>query len=265
MMPEQGSAYAGAHILLVDDNPDELRLLIERLRGTGYRLSVAFDGAQGYDRAVAGKPDLIVLDVCMPRMNGIAMCMRLKATPATADIPVIFLSSGSDLEQRLQGLYCGGCDYVLKPYSPDEVLARIRIHLARPRPAVAQSQRDESVMSDSDQVLVRAAQHYLREHLADVISLDALARLLGTNEKRLTQAFRRCIGATVFEYLRDQRMKAAKRFLAETSLSVVAISEELGFSTAANFSTAFHKQCGLPPSLFRRSIRVRSASSRRNQ
>ena len=251
-----------AHILLVDDNPDELRLLIEWLRGTGYRLSVAFDGVQGYDRAVAGQPDLIVLDVCMPRMDGFAMCMRLKATPSTADIPVIFLSSGNDLDQRLKGLYSGGCDYVLKPYSPEEVLARIRIHLARSKPADAQSQREEGGMLDEDLVLVRAAKRYLRDHLGDAISLDAMARLLGTNEKRLTKAFRRCAGTTAFEYLRQQRMEAAQRFLTETTLSVVAISEELGFSSAANFSTAFHKQFGMPPSVYRQSVRVGAPSQK---
>lgn len=249
-----------AHILIVDDSPDELRLLVERLRGSGYRLSIAFDGAQGYDRAVAGEPDLILLDVNMPRMDGFAMCRRLKATPATAAIPVIFLSSGSNLDQRLTGLHSGACDYVLKPCSPEEVLARIRIHLSLSRPNAPARETAAAGRSDGDQVLVSAAKCYLQDHLAASPSLESLAHLLGTHEKRLSQAFRRCAGMTVFEYLRQERMSAAQRLLTETSLSVVAISDEMGFSSPANFSTAFHKHSGMPPSVFRQTALSRCAA-----
>lgn len=89
-----------AHLLLVDDDPEQLRLLVEFLRGTSYKLSLAFNGTQGYDRALAVKPDLIVLDVRMPGTDGLALCRKLKANAATTDIPVIFLSSASDVQKN---------------------------------------------------------------------------------------------------------------------------------------------------------------------
>jgi DNA-binding response OmpR family regulator len=251
---------SSSHVLIVDDSPDELRLLVEMLRSKDYRLSIAFDGAQGYDRAIAGAPDLILLDVRMPRIDGFAVCRKLKANPVTTHIPVIFLSAARDVNERLVGLQSGGVDYILKPYSPEEVLARVQIHLALSRGSLAGE--DEARMDpgnlDDDQVLVRAAQRYLADNLSNVPSLGCLSRSLGSNEKRLSRAFQKCLDMTVFEYLRQERMRTAQRLLTETSLSVVAISEEVGFSSAANFSTAFRDHAGISPSEFRRTVLLKS-------
>ncbi|HWK61937.1 MAG TPA: helix-turn-helix domain-containing protein [Eoetvoesiella sp.] len=240
------------HILIVEDNPDQLRLLIETLRSSDFRLSVAFDGLQGYDRALASQPDLILLDVRMPRLDGFALCRRLKANPATAGIPVVFLSAADDLSERLIGLRDGGVDYILKPFESEEVIARIRIHLG----LTAKDLLDDACLSaehlNEEEVLVRAAQSQLLANLSQTPRLDELAERLGVSEKRLSRAFRRCLNMTVFQYLRNQRMRTAQRLLTETSLSMVAISEEVGFTSAANFSTAFREHTGVSPSDYRR-------------
>src|SRR3546814_18103872 len=88
-------------------------------------------GAQGYQRAQALQPDLILLDVHMPVLNGFNASRLLKNDPATAHIPIIFLTSANDLNDLLEGLTNGGVDYVIKPFEQEEVLARIRIHLGR--------------------------------------------------------------------------------------------------------------------------------------
>lgn len=256
-MPFHNPVLPKFHILLVDDSPDELRLLIEALRGTGCRLSVAFDGLQGYERAVARVPDLILLDVRMPKMDGFAVCRQLKANPRTARLPVIFLSSAGDLDERLTGLREGAVDYILKPFSPDEVLARVQIHLALASRAgdsgvAGHGLRAELENGESEsQVLVWAAKRYLLDRLADPPSLQELAGALGANFKRLTRAFKEVTGETVFEFLRHERMMLAQRLLTETTLNIAAISEEVGFSTAANFSTAFLEHSGLSPSAYR--------------
>ncbi|HWL30305.1 MAG TPA: helix-turn-helix domain-containing protein [Burkholderiaceae bacterium] len=240
------------HVLLVDDNPDQLRLLIDTLRGCGYRLSIAFDGAQGYDRAVSNVPDLMILDVRMPRMDGFALCRRLKANSSTAHIPIIFLSSAGDIEEKLTGLRGGAVDYILKPYAPEEVVARVRIHLelaGKTRNAAADA---PDVVMDEDEVLVRAAQRELQDCLSLTPRLMDIAERLGVNERRLSRAFRKCLDMTPFDYLRQARMNEARRLLVETPLSIVAISEEVGFSSAANFSTAFREHTGVAPSDYRR-------------
>lgn len=247
---------AAPHILLIDDSPDELRLLAEILRGCEFRLSVAFDGVQGYERAVARVPDLIMLDVRMPRQDGFATCRQLQANPRTAHVPIIFLSASSELHERLEGLNAGAVDYVLKPFWPEEVLARIRVHLryasaAGDRLGYDSRTAGTAPRKSEDEVLVQAAKQYLVEKLAYPPRLQELAQVLGTNEKRLTRAFRKVCGTTVFAHLREQRMKRAEQLLRETSLSIIAISEELGFSSAANFATAFLEHAGSSPSAYR--------------
>lgn len=240
------------HVLLVDDNPEQLRLLIDTLRGCAYRLSVAFDGAQGYDRAVSSMPDLIVLDVRMPRLDGFALCRRLKANVSTAHIPVIFLSSAGDVAEKLTGLRGGAVDYILKPYAPEEVVARVRIHLQLAGKKRFPASDSVDTVMDDDAVLVRAAQRELQDSLSLTPRLIDIAERLGVNERRLSRAFRKCLDMTPFDYLRQERMKEARRLLTETPLSIVAISEEVGFSSAANFSTAFREHVGVAPSDYRR-------------
>lgn len=255
------SLLTDAHVLIVDDQPDELRLLIEILRGTGCRISVAFDGSQAYQRAQAISPDLILMDVRMPRMDGFAACRLLAETPATRAIPIIFLTAAGGLDERLEGLHIGGVDYVTKPFEPAEVLARIRVHLARAdrfRQAPADSPASDA--SDGDAVIVRAAMRHLSERLSAPPTVDQLARLVGTNEKRLSHAFRETLGQTVFEYVRSERLRVAQRLLAGTALSIANIAEEIGFSSAANFATAFRERFGVTPSVYRDEQRARGAA-----
>lgn len=243
-----------AHLLIVDDRVDELRLLIALVRQEGYRISIAFDGAQGYHRAQALQPDLILMDVNMPVLDGFDACRLLQNDDATSHIPIIFLTSASDLDARLQGLHNGGVDYIVKPYEPEEVLARIRIHLRRGRETQDTHHEDTEAtpaVHNMDKTLVNAACQYLRSRLSRPPSMEQLARSLHTNEKRLTRAFRNERGTTVFEYLRDERLRQATRLLLETSLSITQIAEELGYSSSANFATAFRRHTGQTPSEFR--------------
>jgi DNA-binding response OmpR family regulator len=254
------SILTDAHVLVVDDQPDQLRLLIDILRSAGCRISIAFDGSQAYQRAQAISPDLILMDVRMPRMDGFAACRLLAETPSTRTIPIIFLTAAGALDERLEGLGIGGVDYVTKPFEPAEVLARMRVHLAR-----ADRHRrgtvDESIPEPSgDHVIVRAAMRLLSERISAPPTVEQLARLVGTNERRLSQAFREHLGQTVFEYLRGERLRIAQRLLTSTSLTIANIAEEIGFSSAANFATAFRERFGVTPSVYRDEQQARGSS-----
>lgn len=257
-MPHRLSAPRRAHILLVDDNVEELKLLLEVLRQAGYQLSVAFNGMEGYRRALARMPQLILMDVRMGGSDGFAACRLLKADPATAGIPVIFVTASNSLEERLTGLSEGAVDYVVKPFEPSEVLARVRIHLklAGHGPAIATGVTPRPVEAlpahaRADQVLVQAATAFLCDRLSRVPSLPEIARHIGTHEKRLTRAFREIKGVSVFEFVREERLRLAQRLLLQTSLPVTDIANETGFSSAANFATAFRARFGVPPTSYR--------------
>lgn len=116
-------------VLLVDDNPTNLGLLFETLAQSELRLLVAEDGEAALEQIQYLKPDIILLDVMMPCMDGFETCRRLKSNPNTQDIPVIFMTALNETVSKVEGLSIGGVDYITKPIQPDEVLARVNVHL----------------------------------------------------------------------------------------------------------------------------------------
>jgi diguanylate cyclase (GGDEF)-like protein/PAS domain S-box-containing protein len=117
-------------ILVVDDNPVNLGVVGEHLEDNNYNVTVAQDGLEGLKRAEFGQPDLILLDVMMPGIDGFETCRRLKANPVTADIPVIFMTALTDVTDKMAAFQAGGVDYISKPFQTEELLARVRTHLA---------------------------------------------------------------------------------------------------------------------------------------
>jgi signal transduction histidine kinase len=116
-------------ILTVDDQPANLRVLIDCLERSGLQVVVALSGEEAIERARYVQPDLVLLDVHMPGLDGFATCRQLKGSPSTQDIPVIFMTSATETQDKLAAFAAGGVDYVTKPVNEDEVLARINTHL----------------------------------------------------------------------------------------------------------------------------------------
>ena len=118
-----------SRILVVDDDVAGARLVGKYLLREGYIAVLAHDGRTALAKAAAEPFDLILLDVMMPGLDGLAVCRRLSADPATADVPVIFLSARGDLNDRVAGLDVGAVDYLVKPFEPADLLARVRVAL----------------------------------------------------------------------------------------------------------------------------------------
>ncbi|MGD1895849.1 MAG: response regulator [Phormidesmis sp.] len=116
-------------ILIVDDNPTNLEVLSESLIQEGFQVAVAIDGESALEQINYHPPELILLDVMMPGMDGFETCQQLKSNPDTCDIPVIFMTALSDAQNKVQGLSIGAIDYITKPFQHEEVVARVRIHL----------------------------------------------------------------------------------------------------------------------------------------
>jgi signal transduction histidine kinase len=116
-------------ILVVDDNPTNIQVLFDVLSEFGYRVAIAKSGEAALQRLQSYQPDLILLDVMMPGIDGFETCQRLKADPVTRNIPVIFMTALSDSVDKVKGLSLGAVDYITKPIQHEEALARIRIHL----------------------------------------------------------------------------------------------------------------------------------------
>ena len=126
------SASHGA-ILVVDDTPTNVSLLMEVLGRDGFKVLVARDGESALEQALYAPPELILLDVMMPGLDGYETCRRLKADPRTAAVPVIFMTALSDVHDKVRAFEAGAADYVSKPFQHEEVLARVRAHLSLSR------------------------------------------------------------------------------------------------------------------------------------
>ena len=116
-------------ILIVDDNPTNLEILVKFLSRQGFEVLVAMDGEGAIEQISHSRPDLILLDVMMPGIDGFETCRRLKLNKETADIPVIFMTALTETEDKVKGFSVGAVDYVTKPIHHEEVLARIATHL----------------------------------------------------------------------------------------------------------------------------------------
>lgn len=127
-MPADITAPIGT-ILVVDDNPTNIQVLFDVLSEIGYRVAIAKSGEAALQRVQSYHPDIILLDVMMPGIDGFETCQRLKADSATRDIPVIFMTALSDSVDKVKGLSLGAVDYITKPIQHEEALARIRVHL----------------------------------------------------------------------------------------------------------------------------------------
>jgi diguanylate cyclase (GGDEF)-like protein len=123
--PSQGEQI----VLVIDDNPANLKVAVEQLRPTGAQVLTARDGESGIERARLARPDLILLDVQMPGIDGFETCRRLKAEPATSAIPVIFMTALSEIEDVVSGFTAGGVDYITKPFRAEELRARVHTHI----------------------------------------------------------------------------------------------------------------------------------------
>ena len=244
------------HILVIDDTPEDIRSLLVLLQVQPWQISVASDARQGYQRALALRPDLIVLDVHMPQMDGFALCRLLREAPATHVTPVIFLTSAGSVPERPEGLSLGAVDYVLKPFEPEEVLARIRIHLQLVRRGDASGAPVEQL--NSEQIVLRAAMRLIEQNLGEMPGLDEIARQVGTHDKRLSAIFRKHLNMTVFAYVREARLRQGQELVATSEMSIQAISELIGFRNACNFTTAFRERLGVTPSQFRQQSQTRA-------
>jgi len=246
MLPEK--QQGAATILIIDDEPVQLRAIVAELTAVGFETLIARDGADGLRKAERGGPDLILLDILMPGWDGYETCRRLKATPATRAIPVIFLSALCDTTQKLKGFEAGCVDYISKPFDQREVLARVSAHLQQRRLFARMAEQagpsrparepfpgfEGADQGEADQAglrLVYRAIDILLDEMADPPGLIELAHRVGTNQVRLGREFQTHL---------------------TTDRQVQQIADDIGFKRSGDFATAFRLRFGMTPREYRK-------------
>ena len=175
---DTSSLLPSSIVLLVDDNPMNLGVLFESLGDAGFKLLVAESGDAALEQVQLLKPDIILLDVMMPGLNGFDTCRQLKSNPATADIPVVFMTALTDTVDKIQGLTIGAVDYITKPIQPDEALARVKTHLTvyhlrqqlkQHNQQLQQEIQERKAIEQSLRLLLRSVSHDLRNPVNGMI------------------------------------------------------------------------------------------------
>jgi diguanylate cyclase (GGDEF)-like protein len=184
-----------ATLLIVDDHLDNVRSLSLLLSNSGYLVRKATSGEMALETIQISKPDLVLLDVQMPQMNGYEVCEQLKANPDTSDIPVIFLSASNDTDNKIQAFAVGGADYITKPFQAEEVLARVRhqITILRQQQQLLQQQQQLAIQNLQLRQEVRQREQVEAKLQQANLELQRIA-----NTDSLTQvANRRCFDETL--------------------------------------------------------------------
>jgi len=163
-------------ILLVDDNPTNIDVLYDFLSDLGYEVMVAEDGLSALERMPFARPELILLDIMMPHMEGFEVCRHLKEDEATREIPVIFITAMGSLEDKVKGFEMGAVDYVTKPFQNQEVLARVRTHLTLCRMRKELRAQNEQLRSQNESLdaYARTVAHDLKNPLNLVLNFARL-------------------------------------------------------------------------------------------
>ena len=158
-------------ILVIDDLPENVFLLQDRLENEGFEVLTAYDGKTGINKAISELPDLILLDVMMPEMNGIEVCKALVNNPSTANIPIILVTAKVGAEDTKEGLEAGAFDYIKKPFNKVELLARVNSAL---KLSEAQKKCLEAEQKNTFSATVVTANHKIKQPLT-LMSLSSAA------------------------------------------------------------------------------------------
>jgi signal transduction histidine kinase/DNA-binding response OmpR family regulator len=249
-------------VLVVDDHP-ELRAYIRRHLEPEYRVVEAANGAEGLEMARVFVPDLVVSDVMMPGLDGNALFRSLREDPELELVPVILLTARASTESRIQGLRQGVDDYMVKPFDPRELRARVdnliasrrrlldRLAQAPPASPLVPLKAAAVEVQPADQAFVARAQALIEERLGDPeLSVESLAEAMGCDRSHLLRRLRALTGDTPSGLIRSLRLQRAEQLLRTGAGAVSEIAYAVGFKSVAHFSNAFHERYGERPSAF---------------
>ncbi len=272
VMPEPEEVAGGPVVLIVEDN-DDLRTYVRSILSPFYRILEATDGQAGLELATQAVPDLIVTDIMMPVLDGMALCRALRQAQATSHIPVVMLTARAALDDRLQGLGTGADDYLTKPFVAQELLVRVQNLLARqqvirayfreqvirpagetPAPAVP-----EPVFTVQQQTFIDELYRQIELQLENTdFDVEQLAASLAMSSRTLTRKLNALLNMTAGEVIRTYRLRRAAELL-RSGLSPSETAYRAGFDNLSYFSRVFREYSGLTPSDYIRQQKEPSA------
>jgi signal transduction histidine kinase/ligand-binding sensor domain-containing protein/DNA-binding response OmpR family regulator len=241
-------------ILLVEDSEDFRFYLKDNLRNS-YVVIEAANGKEGWQKALAHHPQLIVSDISMPEVNGIDMVSKLKSDKRTSHIPVILLTALTDQQQQLKGLVTGANDYITKPFDFEVLNAKIR-SLLELNSAMKSTYAKQITLKtpdiridSSDEVLLQEIVQFLEQNITNPqLSVEGLSKQLGMSRSTLYSKLLQISGQTPIEYIRSFKLNKAAILLEKSNMTIAEIAYQVGFTTPNYFARSFKQKFGMQPS-----------------
>ena len=247
------ATLATATILLVEDNADVRAYLKSHL--LAYRILEAEDGEAGLALALSALPDLVISDVMMPKLDGFGLCSALRRDKRTQDIPVLLLTAKAAEENKIEGLKMGADDYLYKPFSARELLARTE-NLIHRNQKLKEQYRQEVVLKPTE-ITVTSADAAFLEKVRTVVEsgmgdsqfgVEQLAEEVGLGRRQLQRKMHELTRQTVHRYIQEIRLDRARQLIEQKAGNVSEVAYQAGFRDPRHFARLFQQKYGKPPS-----------------
>jgi len=243
-------------LLIVEDNAD-VRYYIKTNLHKEYRILEAIDGEDGWNKSIEHVPDVIVSDVMMPKMDGFKLCDKLKTDERTSHIPVILLTAKASSQDKMEGFDTGADDYIMKPFEPEELRARIR-NLIEQRKRIHEHFRkgglfeiDGEHITPVDQQFLQRTAAIITAHIADTsFGVEVLAAEMAVSRSLLLKKIEALIGEPPNELIKRTRLNKAAKLIENRFGNMSEIALEVGFRNPSYFAECFKKQFGFSPSQY---------------
>lgn len=256
--PTRQTGNRNMHVLLVDDDA-EIRNYISQELGTWYHFHQAGNGREALKQLLSEKSrqyDLVISDVMMPEMDGLTLLRSIKQNPGISDIPVILLTSKSEVSYRLEGLKKGADAYLAKPFNMEELhilidnlVDNVRRLRGKFTGAAGQEDKVEKVeVKGNNDALMEKTMKVINAHLSDPdLNMDILTREIGISRAQLHRKMKEMTGIPTSEFIRNLRLEQAARLIKENKINITQVAYSVGFNNQAHFSTVFRKYFGMSP------------------
>lgn len=240
-------------LLVVEDNPD-LRNFIKETACKDYHVLEASNGSEGFEKAIAEVPDIIVSDVMMPVMDGFALSEKLKKDARTSHIPIILLTAKAGHQHKIEGLETGADDYLTKPFDAKELLVRLQ-NLIKQRKLLRKKfagdillKPSEVAVNSADEVFLNKVMHAIEKNMGEEdFGVEALAKEAAMSRSQLHRKLVALTGQSPSEILRNTRLLRAKELLQKRSATPSEVAFRVGFNSHAYFSKCFKEEFGVSP------------------
>ena len=254
---DRSADQAGKPLLLIVEDNADVRHYIRSNVNKEYRILEAIDGEDGWNKSIEHMPDVIVSDVMMPKMDGFRLCDKLKTDERTSHIPVILLTAKASSQDKIEGFGTGADDYLMKPFEPEEVKARIR-NLIVQRKRIHEHFRkhglfeiEEKKITPVDQKFLQNIVAHITEHMSDAaFGVELLAAEMTVSKSVLLRKIEALVGEPPSELIKRTRLNKAAQLIESKFGNISEIALEVGFNNPSYFAECFKKQFGCTPSQY---------------